>query len=110
VPGPYGRNGADEASEVARQRRALWKDNAAELYNVACDLALCVPIARDEDRKLALAADAVATLRAAIMAGWNRAAHTSRDPDLAPLHDRDDFQRLLTGMFDRGFPIDPFAR
>ncbi len=50
------------------------------------------------------------TLRAAIAAGWNDAGHTSRDPDLAPLHDRDDFRRLLAQLFDRGFPADSFVR
>ena len=35
---------------------------------------------------------------------------TSRDPDLAPLYDRDDFRRLVNDLFDRGFPDDPFAR
>jgi len=101
---------ADEAAEVALQRRALWKNNPSEFYNIACELALCLPIARDEARKQALATEAVTTLRAAIAAGWNDAAHTSRDPDLATLRDRDDFRRLLAEMFDRGFPADPFAR
>jgi len=101
---------ADEAAEVARQRRASSKNNAAELYDAACGLALCVPISRDEARKGALAAEAVATLRAAIKAGWHDAAHTGRDTDLAPLHHRDDFRQLLAEMFDRGFPADPFAR
>ena len=87
----------------------MWKDNSGELYNVACDLALCVSIARDRDRKQILAAEAVATLRAAVAAGYRDAANTSRDPDLAPLHDRDDFRELLAEMFDRSFPADPFA-
>jgi len=101
---------ADEAAEVARRQRALWQNNAGEFYNVACELAFCVPIARGEARKRALADEAVTTLRAAVAAGWNDAALTSRDPDLASLHDRDDFRRLLAEMFDRGFPADPFAR
>jgi hypothetical protein len=49
-------------------------------------------------------------LREAVRAGWNDAQHTSRDPDLAPLRDRDDFRRLVAELFDRGFPADPFAR
>jgi hypothetical protein len=35
---------------------------------------------------------------------------TGRDPDLAPLRERQDFTRLLADLFDRGFPADPFAR
>lgn len=47
-------------------------------------------------------------LRAAVTAGWSRASWTANDPDLDPLHPRDDFQRLLAEMFDREFPSDPF--
>ena len=64
----------------------------------------------DGEQKQALAAEAVQTLRDAVAAGWQDAQHTSRDPDLAPLRDRDDFRRLLAELFDRGFPADPFAR
>ena len=28
----------------------------------------------------------------------------------APLHERPDFRALLAELFDRGFPVDPFAR
>ena len=62
-----------------------------------------------ESQQQALAAEAVQTLEEAIAAGWNDAGKTSRDPDLAPLRDRDDFRRLLAELFDRGFPADPFA-
>ena len=57
-----------------------------------------------------MAAEAVQTLERAIDAGWNNAGKTNRDPDLAPLHDRDDFRRLLAKLCDRGFPADPFAQ
>jgi hypothetical protein len=56
-----------------------------------------------------MAAEAVQMLRAAVAAGWSNAQHTDRDPDLASLRDRDDFRRLLTELFDQGFPADPFA-
>jgi len=98
-----------EAAQVIRIRRGLWAENATELYNAACELSLCVPIARRPGEAHELAAEAVNALRAAIAAGWNDAAKTSRDPDLAPLHGRDDFRRLLGELFDRSFPADPFA-
>jgi hypothetical protein len=100
---------AEEAARVTRTRRALWTKNANELYNVACELALCVPITPNADQQQSLAAEAVQMLDQAIAAGWNNAHHTSRDPDLVPLHDRDDFRRLLAELFDRGFPNDPFT-
>jgi hypothetical protein len=52
---------------------------------------------------------AVDVLRGAIAAGWRDAAHTSHDPDLIPLHDRNDFRRLLAELLEVSFPADPFA-
>jgi len=101
---------AEEAAEVTRRRRALSEKNPVELYDAACELALCVPIARSEARKQAFAAEAVEALRAAIAIGWNDAQMTARDRDLAPLRDRDDFRRLIAELFDRRFPANPFAR
>jgi eukaryotic-like serine/threonine-protein kinase len=71
-------------------------------------MSLIVPLTKGAPQ-LALGAEAVQALKQAIAAGWNDAQHTSRDPNLAPLRDRDDFRRLLAELFDRGFPADPFA-
>jgi hypothetical protein len=103
-----GRTG--EAAGVMHERASLGSEGPTDLYNDACQLALCIPIAHPAVQAQELAEEAMATLHAAVAAGWNNAAHTSRDPDLAPLHDRDDFRRLLGQLFDRGFPADPFAR
>jgi serine/threonine-protein kinase len=97
-----------QAIRAARQSAALARGNPKSLYKVACVLALVVPLVQGEDRQ-ALAAEAVQTLRGAIAAGWSDARKASRDPDLNPLRDREDFQRLLAELFDRGFPADPFA-
>ena len=75
----------------------------------ACAMASSIPITRGEERR-SLAAEAVQTLQRAVAAGWNDAGKTSRDPDMAPLRDREDFRRLLAELFDHGFPADPFAR
>ena len=51
-------------------------------------------------------------LRKAVAAGWNTPRHIAqmaRDPDLDALRHRPDFRRLLAGLFDQGFPADPFA-
>ena len=56
----------------------------------------------------ALAAEVVQTLKTGHSPpGWTNAPHTSRDPDLAPLRDRDDFRRPPAELFDRGFPAHP---
>jgi serine/threonine-protein kinase len=100
---------ADEAIDAIRRRRALWPAEPTELYDVACELSLCLPIIR-ADAKDSLAAEAIGALRAAVSAGWSNASHTNRDLDLSPLRDRADFQQVLADLFDRSFPIDPFER
>src|SRR5262249_30031063 len=97
-----------EAARVAREWAELVRGDPADLYNVACSLASCVPLAQGEARP-SLAAEAVAMLERAVAAGWNNAGHPAHDPDLDPLRDRDDFRRLLAELLDRGFPADPFA-
>jgi hypothetical protein len=97
-----------EALRAAREWAELVRGDPADLYNVACSLASCVPLAQGEARR-ALAAEAVGMLKRAVAAGWNDARRTGRDPDLDPLRDRDDFRRLLAELLDRGFPDRPFA-
>jgi len=55
------------------------------------------------------AENAMFWLRQAVRAGWNNALRICRDPDLAPLHDRDDFRQLVAELFDRTFPANPFG-
>jgi hypothetical protein len=102
-------NQPTEAIRAARECAKWSNRDPTDLYNVVCALASSVPLLRDEQEQ-ALAAEAVQTLREAFAAGWADAAKPSRDPALDPLHDRDDFRRLLAELFDRGFPADPFAR
>ncbi len=81
-----------------------------ELYIIACELALCIPIVRDETRKQDLAAEAVQVLKKAVAAGWSDAKVTQGEAALQPLGDRDDFRRLVVELFDRGFPANPFIQ
>jgi serine/threonine-protein kinase len=98
-----------EAIRVVRELAGLARGSPADHYHVACALAQCVLLTRGDQRQT-LAAEAVQTLKEAVAAGWNDAGKTSRDLGLAPLRDRDDFRRLVSELFDRGFPADPFAR
>ncbi len=97
-----------EALRAARELAALPGGDPSDLYNVACALALAVPLTGGEQWQ-ALATEAVQELKQAIAAGWNKAGLASRDPDLASLRGRDDFRRLVAELFDRSFPTDPFA-
>src|SRR5262249_35143071 len=99
-----------EAAAATRELIPLSSGNPAELYEVAQALALYIPIAPDREAADGYAAEVVAVLERAVQAGWSDAARTSRDPVLIPLHDREDFRRLLVALFDRGFPADPFAQ
>jgi hypothetical protein len=90
-----------------------------DLYNLACYHALRHTIARLDPRgpvassprvESSVALDrAVDVLHRAIDAGWTDADWAARDPDLAPLRDRDEFRRLIEEARDRAFPADPFA-
>ena len=79
-------------------------------HDSACSIALLVPLASDRSEASYYAEEAVTVLSQAVSAGWTKAVHTATDPDLTPLHDHEEFRRLLARMFDRGFPADPFAR
>jgi hypothetical protein len=96
------------AARAAREWAGLSRGDPTGLYNVACSLALNISLAQGVEREAA-ASEAIQALKAAVAAGWNDARHTSHDPDLAALRDRDDFRRLLAELFDIGFPAHPFA-
>ena len=99
---------AVEVMRVAREGAELAQRNPGDLYSAACGLALCVGPAPPEQRQ-ALADEAAEMLKQAVAAGWNNAQLTNRDPDLASLHDRDDYRSLVAELFDRSFPAEPFV-
>jgi serine/threonine-protein kinase len=99
----------DEAADATRERVKLWPGNANKLYDAACAFALCVPIGHNVSHKHSLAEEAMATLRSAISAGYANGARMNRDPDLVPLHEREDFRRLVLDLMDRAMPADPFG-
>ena len=99
-----------EAAAAAHEAVALGEGDAGTAYNTACLLSLCVPLVPDRPEAARYADEAMATLTKAVAAGWDDAAQTAADPDLTPLHGRDDFRRLVAGLFDRAFPADPFRR
>jgi serine/threonine-protein kinase len=101
---------AEEAAVATGERIELWPGNPGQLYDVSCEFAQCVPIARDGTVRGHCSDAAMAALRAAVAAGWSNAVHTARDPHLASLHQRPDFRALLAELFDSGFPADPFTR
>ena len=117
------------SAQLGRAEEALrWLDQAAAIdqryadthalsrYDLACDLALSVPLvsqaggspsAGAEARRRERADRAMEALRRAIAQGYTFPAIITGDADLDPLRPRPDF-RLL--MMDLAMPGDPFAR
>jgi tetratricopeptide (TPR) repeat protein len=92
------------AVQTAQTARDLGWDGAADAYDAACALALCIPIVEkheqlDADKRKAAVQfygdAAMKLLREAVAKGFKDAAHMKQDSDLAPLRQRPDFQKLL---------------
>ena len=95
---------ADAVQAVAKLRE-LGTATAGQLYNAACVYSLCAAAIKTEPDALTAEqsaarqqhiADALATLREALAAGWKDFAHMQKDPDLTPLRDLPEFQELVT--------------
>jgi serine/threonine-protein kinase len=79
--------------------RALADTYPVTRYNLACSLALMIPVS-DPDRREALAVQAITEIRKACSAGYANVNSLERDPDLESLRQRPDFQALLTKARD----------
>jgi serine/threonine-protein kinase len=92
------------ALKAAEELSQSGTNSAADTYDVACALALCVPLA-EKDANLAesqrrqqaqaYADRAMTMLRQAVAKGYADADHMKQDTDLDSLRQRADFQKLL---------------
>jgi serine/threonine protein kinase/tetratricopeptide (TPR) repeat protein len=96
-----------EAAATALERKTLWPNHAKQLYNVACELALCIPLVgkgeseiTDEEliRRERFAEEAVAALRDAVRVGYTDRAMIEKDKDLDPIRDRLDFHAVVESI------------
>jgi hypothetical protein len=96
-----------EAAAAADRLAAAGSTPAADLYNAACFLSLCAPLAQkdamlSESRRKDLARQygdrAIALLRQAVAKGYKDAAHMKQDTDLDPLRGREDFKKLMAEL------------
>lgn len=85
-----------EAFDSLIQLRMAHPKSPELLYNVACALATA-------DRH----DEALVTLKAAVTAGWFDHRHTTRDPDLDSVRDREDFKALLNEMKSVKLDVQP---
>jgi serine/threonine-protein kinase len=104
-----------EALAMLRKSVAILEasNDANDVYNLACTLALASTVADPldgsaaADRQRRDADRAVATMRRAIEMGFASSDVLKTDPDFDSLRSRPDFQALV---LDQSFPADPFAR
>jgi tetratricopeptide (TPR) repeat protein len=116
---------APEALDAFRKARTilerLRKPDATNLYNLACEWALCGETLRqrsgpltaaEELERRASAGRAMAALHRSIAAGFGNAAHLRSDSDLGFLRTRPEFQLLLSDLVFPRFPFvgDPFKK
>jgi tetratricopeptide (TPR) repeat protein len=95
------------AVKVAEQIRDLGWNPGEDAYDAACALAKCIPIVEKhekldaEERQAAVqfyGDEAMKLLRDAVAKGFKNAAQMKADRNLAPLRNRDDFQKLLADL------------
>jgi serine/threonine-protein kinase len=107
----------EEAFKTLERARVLHERLPAEpimLYNLACINSRLGVLAASEltgeaarARSEAYADKAIVALRRAVAGGYRQIKVIRKDPDLAPLMSRADFQLIL---LDAAFPDDPFGR
>ena len=90
---------ARAAFERASSRPPPGREVPGPRYNLACNLALMIPVA-EPARREALARQTVETLRRALATGYANVGSLRADPDLDALRQRPDFRALLAGMRD----------
>jgi tRNA A-37 threonylcarbamoyl transferase component Bud32/tetratricopeptide (TPR) repeat protein len=105
----------DESAATALERLKLWPNDADEVHDVACELALCASaiapgkkdskLSPDEQkRRRAFADQAMEVLSRAVKLGLKDAAAVRRGTDFKSLWDRDDFRKLVEEMANRERP------
>src|SRR5262249_12898195 len=95
-----------DAAATARERAKLWPGERDQLYNVACELALCAPLvgktkertAEQETQRRQYADEAMQWPRTSILLGYGDLAHMQQDADLTGLRDREDFNVLMSRL------------
>src|SRR5262249_24764890 len=109
------REGDDRAAEASARAMETLAESPIDFYNIACYLCLVLKAIHDapwpEAKRAALSRSlgdrSVAALGRALARGYRNLGLISKDPDLDPLRERDDFRLLL---LDLAVPPDPFVR
>jgi tRNA A-37 threonylcarbamoyl transferase component Bud32/tetratricopeptide (TPR) repeat protein len=102
----------DESAATALERLKLWPDDADEVHDVACELALCASAVaagkkdqeltpEEQKRRRVYADQAMTVLSQAVKLGLTDAAAVRRGEDFKSLWGRDDFRKLVEEMEKR---------
>jgi hypothetical protein len=101
----------DDAVRTAETCRDLGWNAPADAYNAACFLSLCVPVVAKHDKLDAAHSKEAAQfygdaamkfLRDAVSKGYKDVPHMTKDTDLDPLRQRDDFRKLVAELEGKG--------
>jgi tetratricopeptide (TPR) repeat protein len=101
----------EDAVRTAETLRDLNWDAPADAYAAACGLSLCVPIVakhnklggKQREKAAQFYGDAaMRVLREAVSKGYKDVVEMKTDTDLEPLHQREDFQRLVAELKGKG--------
>jgi len=85
----------EAVSEVAELTKSSnW--SSAQWYDFACVYSIASH--KIADKRQEYADRAMELLQQAVQAGWKDVDHITNDTDLDPLHDRDDFKKLLESL------------
>ncbi|MCI0458753.1 MAG: serine/threonine-protein kinase [Gemmataceae bacterium] len=88
-----------DASRTLLKCRELWPENPNQLYEVARELALCVPLAgKDQAEQHKYADQAMEVLQQTVRGGFKDVERMKKDPNLNPLRSRADFKDLLAQL------------
>jgi serine/threonine protein kinase len=107
VPACAGLQDQVAALQAAKKLRDLGWDPPANAYDAACAMALCVPIAREQqkldaaERESAIkffADEAMKMLHTAVTKGYKNRKQMMEDANLAALRGREDFQKLVDDL------------
>jgi eukaryotic-like serine/threonine-protein kinase len=85
----------EQAAAATLERAKLWPADREELYQAACELALCVPLAGPSpEKRLRYEEPTLETLRQAIRQGFQDGQRLDKEAALAPLRALPAFQKL----------------
>jgi tetratricopeptide (TPR) repeat protein len=91
-------------AEAAVKLSSVRPNNFGDAYNASCVIARCLPLVRkdsqlsDQERReltRTYTERAMALLRTAVQRGFRDAGHLKKDPDLDPVRQNTDFQKLV---------------